>query len=135
MVFGSSSIMRKVSLRVSSWKPTRIHLDKTKQASLFEARRKMGDKVNTLKVERELRLLIQQQAPSTWQLEDLHDALSIGEDGVGLDSVAMVELFIVCEEHFGLPFPVIMLEDTAPTIGQLIDHVRRLQSGEAPTAT
>jgi acyl carrier protein len=95
----------------------------------------MGNELDTIDVERELRLLIQQQAPSTWQIEDLHAALSIGEGGVGLDSVAMVELFVVCEEHFGLPFPVKMLDDTPPTVGQLIDHVRHLRSGEAPMAT
>jgi acyl carrier protein len=33
---------------------------------------------------------------------DLNDDLPLGPTGVGLDSVAMVELLLACEERFGL---------------------------------
>ncbi|ETW92841.1 MAG: hypothetical protein ETSY1_41870 [Candidatus Entotheonella factor] len=89
----------------------------------------MSNPFGTPEIKRALWHLIQQRTPSTWQLDELHHGLSLGEDGgLGLDSVAMVELFVACEDYFGLPFPVKMLEDSPPTVGQLIEHVQHYSS-------
>ncbi|MCC6161789.1 MAG: acyl carrier protein [Acidobacteria bacterium] len=55
---------------------------------------------------------------------ELHDALDLGPAGFGLDSIALAELLIVCEDHFGCPFPYTLFDEGPLTVGRLIAHVR-----------
>ena len=58
---------------------------------------------------------------------ELHDALSLGSDGLGLDSVAMVEVLLECEERFGVTIAAELLERAAPlTVGTIVDRIEGL---------
>lgn len=50
------------------------------------------------------------------------DDISIGASGLGLDSVAIVELLLDCEEALGVPFPAALFDGTPLTVRRLIDH-------------
>jgi acyl carrier protein len=71
----------------------------------------------------ELRSLVARFAPS-WALDKGYaDDEPIGPQGLALDSVAVVELLVACEQQFGLPFPDTLLEGAPLTVGKLIDHL------------
>lgn len=52
------------------------------------------------------------------------DDLALGSEGIGLDSVAIVELLVHCEESLGVAFPDSLLESRL-TVGRLVDHLAR----------
>ena len=52
----------------------------------------------------------------------LDDTLDLTAD-LGLDSVALVELLIACEDRFGVPCPAALFEDGALTVGRLVTHI------------
>lgn len=54
----------------------------------------------------------------------LHDDLLLGPGGLGMDSIALVELLLDCEQRFGIPRPAELLEGEPLTVGRLIAHVR-----------
>jgi acyl carrier protein len=72
----------------------------------------------------DVRWLIRTKATPGLRAGDLPDDLSLGSSGLGLDSIALVELLLACEEHFALPFPAGLLDRGPLTIGHLIEHVR-----------
>ena len=49
----------------------------------------------------------------------------LGEGGLGLDSIEIVELVLNCEERAGLPpgQAEALLEEGVPTVGRLIEHL------------
>ena len=54
----------------------------------------------------------------------LADQVSLGSDGLGLDSIEIVELLLDCEEEVGGDADVDALLDTGTiSIGRLIDHL------------
>ncbi|HTG34773.1 MAG TPA: phosphopantetheine-binding protein [Thermoanaerobaculia bacterium] len=53
----------------------------------------------------------------------LPDDLRLGAGGLGLDSIAMVELLLDCERRFGISATG-LLEGPVITVGRLIAHVR-----------
>ena len=53
----------------------------------------------------------------------LADDPRLGAGGLGLDSIAMVELLLDCERRFGVPVTG-LLEGPPLTVGRLISHVR-----------
>lgn len=55
---------------------------------------------------------------------DLPDDLRLGTGGLGMDSIALVELLLDCEQRFGIRRPVELLEGPPLTVGRLADHVR-----------
>jgi len=57
-----------------------------------------------------------------WFDGSLADDVALGSAGLGLDSVAVVELLIACEESFGVSFPDSLLEARL-TIGRLAAHL------------
>ena len=63
-----------------------------------------------------------------WQDGDLTDDVALGRGGLGLDSIALVELLFACERHFGFAFPATLLDGGPLTIGRLAGHARA-QSG------
>jgi acyl carrier protein len=53
-------------------------------------------------------------------LSDLHD-VSLGKNGLALDSIEIVEALIALEDSTGTPFGT-LLEDGPPTFGAVIEH-------------
>jgi acyl carrier protein len=57
---------------------------------------------------------------------ELSERSSLGGEGLGLDSIEMVELLLDCEERLGgSRDPDGLLENGEVTIGRLIDHLAR----------
>jgi hypothetical protein len=55
--------------------------------------------------------------------DDLPDDLRLGPGGLGMDSIAVVELLLDCEQRFGLP-PLGLLDGAPLTVGRLIAGLR-----------
>jgi acyl carrier protein len=54
----------------------------------------------------------------------LHDDLPLGPNGLGLDSIALVEVVLECEEAFGVTIAPEVLALPNVTIGQLVGQIR-----------
>lgn len=76
----------------------------------------------------DVRRIILTFVPASWNEEDLVTDLPLGAEGLGLDSVALVELMLACERQWNVPFPPELLEQGPLTIGTLVDHLRRSRS-------
>jgi acyl carrier protein len=73
----------------------------------------------------DLRRLILTFLPAAQGSEaDLIDDLPVGDQGLGLDSVAIVELLVACEARWKVPFPATLLQQPL-TIGTLTRHLTR----------
>lgn len=46
----------------------------------------------------------------------------LGANGLGFDSVTIVEVLLECEQHFDMPFPASLFDAGPLTIGRLVDH-------------
>lgn len=57
------------------------------------------------------------------------DETSLGEDGLGLDSIDLVELLLACEAHFGMPGAEALLKAAPIGIRQVADHFAASASG------
>jgi acyl carrier protein len=68
--------------------------------------------------------------PGRFSDEQLADHVSLGEDGLGLDSIEIVELLLACEEHVGGTSTDELLGAGPVSIGRLIDH---LATSSAPS--
>ncbi len=49
------------------------------------------------------------------------DELRLGRDGLGLDSIEIVEVLLGCEEHYDAPIDA-LLDGRPLTFGRLVDH-------------
>lgn len=74
-------------------------------------------------IEEAVRGLVRSRAPLA-RAHAADDDLRLGAGGLGLDSIALVELLLVCERQFGIPRPVELLEGPPLTVGRLIACVR-----------
>jgi hypothetical protein len=65
--------------------------------------------------------------PGRFGPDPLPEDASLGEGGLGLDSIELVELLLECAERAGRPASEDLdLLDAGPiTLGQLIDHLNR----------
>lgn len=72
----------------------------------------------------EVRSLIRMHAAAPLPESGLGDDVPLGEGGLGLDSIALLELILACEERFGLP-PSPELLAAPLTVGRLINCVCR----------
>ncbi len=82
--------------------------------------------------------LIRGRLPSTRATHRIPDELSLGAEGIGLDSIAMVELLIECETEFGITIPPGLLDPGSLTVGALVAVVTRqtprgVPASEPPT--
>lgn len=68
--------------------------------------------------------LVRARAPRARERGDLPGDLRLGAGGLGLDSIALVELLLECEERFGVPVAAELLEGPVLTLGGLIAHLR-----------
>ena len=46
----------------------------------------------------------------------------LGPNGLGLDSVTIVEILLECEQQFDMPFPTSLFDAGPLTVGRLVDH-------------
>jgi acyl carrier protein len=63
--------------------------------------------------------------PGRFDASQLDEHTSLGEQGLGLDSIEIVELVLECSERLGIPgYDVDELLEAGPvTLGRLIDHL------------
>jgi acyl carrier protein len=79
----------------------------------------------------EVRELIVAAWPYRFNPADLRDDASLGEDGLGLDSVEVVEVLLACEEVFGRPVTEELFTNAPLTIALVADHFRVPKSSPA----
>lgn len=68
--------------------------------------------------------LIRRHAPSFWRERALTPDLRLDDEGIGFDSVALLELLLACERELGLSLPPDFLLDDAMTVGRLVEKLR-----------
>ena len=73
-----------------------------------------------------IRDLLRTRIPRARDFDDLPDDLPLGEGGLGLDSIALVELLLECEQRFCLAPPLTLLDGPPLTVGLLAEAVLRL---------
>jgi acyl carrier protein len=56
---------------------------------------------------------------------EIEPSLPLGRGGLALDSIALVEVLLACEEHFGVILAAELLAGEPLTVGRLADRVRR----------
>jgi acyl carrier protein len=62
--------------------------------------------------------------PGRFEDRQLGDHVSLGSEGLGLDSIEIVELVLECEERFGRTGGAEELLEAGPvTLGRLIEHL------------
>ena len=76
----------------------------------------------------EVRRLILTRAPSPWTEADLRDDLPIMQGGLGLDSVAVVEVLLACEGRFSISIASDLLAAPDLTVKGLVLRVQSLLS-------
>ena len=78
-----------------------------------------------------IRELLRTRVPHARDLDNLPDDLPLGEGGLGLDSIALVELLLECEKRFRLPPPLTLLDGPPLTVGLLAEAIQH-QGGNEP---
>jgi len=71
----------------------------------------------------QVRHFLRSQLPLRWRERELPDRVALGGEGLGLDSIRLVEVVLACEDHFGVHIPAEKLTVAAPTLGDLIDLI------------
>jgi acyl carrier protein len=69
-----------------------------------------------------VREILLSQWPGRFEPGQLRDDVSLGEDGLGLDSIEIVELLLACEEQLEGPVTEELLAEGAIDIGALVAH-------------
>lgn len=75
-------------------------------------------------IEQVVKRLIIEHSASSWSEADLYDDLSFLDDGLGLDSVEVVELLFACENQFDIRISPELIEESPFTIGKLIMFIK-----------
>ena len=75
-------------------------------------------------VDEGVRELVRARAPRAVEHAELADGLPLGSGGLGLDSIALVELLLDCERRFGAPAAAELLAGEPLTVGRLVEHLR-----------
>jgi acyl carrier protein len=81
--------------------------------------------------DRELVVLVLRDIISTtWQgrfdVAELGEDVPLGEDGLGLDSVEVVEALLACEDRIGVDAGDALVKVSPLTIGRVADHLALL---------
>lgn len=81
-------------------------------------------------IDEAVRDLVRSRAPLARAQAELADDLRLGHGGLGMDSIALVELLLDCERRFGFRpgswRPADLLEGPPLTVGRLAAHVRAM---------
>lgn len=75
-------------------------------------------------VEETVRELVRARSPLAQSRETLPDDLPLGTGGLGMDSIALVELLLDCEQRFGVTGTAEVLAGPPLTVGLLVAHVQ-----------
>jgi len=59
---------------------------------------------------------------------ELHAGTPLGRGGVGLDSIAIVEVLLECEDRFGVEMAADALDHSPLTVGALVERIQALRS-------
>ena len=78
---------------------------------------------NRSEIVKEVDRLIKSRLSSSLTGVKLTEDLSLLGEDLGLDSVGIVELFLVLEDYFGIPFQADLIEKGPLTVGRVIDHI------------
>jgi acyl carrier protein len=70
----------------------------------------------------DIREIIVATWPHRFGYDELRDDVSLGEDGIGLDSVEVAELVFACEEHYGRAATEELFATVPLTIERVADH-------------
>jgi len=76
----------------------------------------------------ELGRLVAQCVALPGDATEMKDDLALGAEGLGLDSIAIVELLVACEKRWSAILPAELLEQVPLTVGAVLDtliHSRR----------
>jgi acyl carrier protein len=79
-----------------------------------------------------VRQVLRSRTPLAWRNRELPDDLGLGAEGLGLDSVSIVELVLDCEEALAISIPAALF-DGPVTIGRLIEYAVRAAAERAAT--
>ena len=82
-------------------------------------------------LDRVVRETVAARLPTYRRTVDLTDDVALGSEGLGLDSVSLVELLLDCEAACGVSFPAALFADGPLTIGALVAHARRQSAARA----
>jgi acyl carrier protein len=80
-------------------------------------------------LEKSVRDLLRARSPRARSTAALPDDLPLGAGGLGLDSIALAELVIECEERLGLATAAELLAGPPLTVGGLVAHLRAALRG------
>lgn len=75
-------------------------------------------------IEIAVRDLVRSRSPLARAQGELPDDLRLGPGGLGMDSIALAELLLDCEQHLGIGSPVDLLEGPPLTVGRLVAYAR-----------
>ena len=67
-----------------------------------------------------VRELLLADPESARTVDELGDELPLGDDGLGPDSIAVVEVLLECEERWGIS-PAVLIEGPPLRIGDVVD--------------
>ncbi len=74
--------------------------------------------------EETVRELVRARSPLARGRETLPDDLPLGTGGLGMDSIALAELLLDCEQRFGTAGTVDLLAGPPLTVGLLVAYVK-----------
>ena len=60
--------------------------------------------------------------PGRFPAGQIEEAVSLGEDGLGLDSIEIVEILLACEERCGGRTTEALLASGPVSFGRVVDH-------------
>ena len=113
------------------WDEQRVHElvthyeSQAEEEAVAEDEAAFGDRSSAgLDLEDAVRDLVRRRASGAGVAAELPDDLRLGSGGAGLDSIALVELLLDCEQRFAVPVPVELLDGAPLTVGRLVAGVR-----------
>ena len=68
----------------------------------------------------EVRELLRSHLSLRWRERALSDRVTLGEDGLGLDSIRLLDVVLACEERFQVTLAVDELNHDPRTLGDLV---------------
>jgi acyl carrier protein len=69
--------------------------------------------------------MIRTRLPAPGPDDELRDDSLLGPDGLGMDSIAILELLLECEERWGAGLALELLEQRPLTVGKLVERLTR----------
>ncbi len=71
----------------------------------------------------EVRRVIRSHLPTSWRERELGDDVTLGAEGLALDSVSFLDAVLALEDAFRIELPIERLPASSPTLGALVSLV------------